>query len=150
MATGNSNAQTISWIALIVAIIALLIALVAWNTANVIDDPNIGESVDRQVQNLEQEDVVTESQQRMQILRTQTSTESVEASEAVQTEIADIRINLRDEFAEANQNTQQAWQEVDAELENIEQGLRNGTINALEAIDRAITALQRDLRSDEE
>jgi phenylalanyl-tRNA synthetase alpha subunit len=147
--------NSLSVAALILASIALVLSALAFfdkptNTINTTSD--IPEESSTVLQNritaLEQQSEINKAQRRLADLSETVATNSAEAQEQVQQEITQLRANLREQFQNADTKTQRSWQTIDVDLEQIEQGLREGSVDALSSLERAITALRLEISNE--
>lgn len=97
---------------------------------------------------LEQQAQINDAKQQLSELKDSIATNSAEAQVQAQQEITQLRASLREQFQGADAKTQLSWQTIDVGLEQIEQGLREGSVDALSSLERAITALRLEISNE--
>ncbi|MGH9857381.1 MAG: hypothetical protein ACRD4B_05995 [Acidobacteriota bacterium] len=158
MHTIYAKGDIVGWLALVVAIIALLIGVVAFNRSGrdieaILEEQaeeaiqDTEEVVDTTIQEAEEAATIAEAQARLTALRADIAAETAYAESAE--EVRKVRADLAQAYANASVEVQQGWQEVDDELELLEQQLRDESADAAETLERVFALLEQDLRTDE-
>lgn len=130
----------IAWAALIIAAIAMMLAL--WNY--------FAFSQLRSDLLIVTENTLQSEQENFDTMRVTFITQARELNEnSTAQEIEDTLNNWRQQIAQATENAGEAGQEqlmaLDQDLQNIQQGVRKGSIDALEAIQNWADNLEKDL-----
>lgn len=132
----NNITTGIAWTALIVSVIALILA---WSAYNQVGDDVLTE--------VGQELAKAEARAELVAIRAEVTAQ--ENYQKLEQEVSEARQDLRIAYENAKTEAQEEWQEIDSGLEQLENDLRTGSANAANSLERAISALERDLRTDE-
>lgn len=143
MASETGKTNILSWAAIGISVLSLIVALIALNPPIGIRPADTVENVQTQVRSLQQEIELNRARQRLEDIRQRITTGGSEANEQAQQEIAEIRGDLRKNFENAKDSTKQSWQTLDQQLEEVETNLKQGGINILDAVDKAINTLKQ-------
>lgn len=141
--TVQPTRNTTNWIAIGIAIIALILSILAFaNTKNQtpLYPQNEFEAFREETREFQQKVTLEEARKRLEEVRRDIA-QGVNA-EQIQKELADIREDLRANFQNAGEQAQTAWQNLDTELEKIEDQLREGSINLLNTLDMFLEKLK--------
>ncbi len=147
--TRRTTNSTVAWLALIVAIIALLFAVAAFNRTNqhlVADDDN---EVTEDTQESEVDVVAARREAADRLTSIRTEVETDKRYDEAADEVAEIRANLRETYADASADAQEEWRDMEPELEALEQQLRDKSADALGGLASLIRALAGEVRTDE-
>jgi len=143
----------------IISVVALILAWMAYNRA--------GTDLSTQIeQGTEEVAVETEQAFETAVNRTDAALARAEAradlialraelaaeqnyAEAV-AEVQMVRTNLRNAYQNAEVTVQAEWRELDRELEQLEQSLRENSADSLETLSGLILLLEQDVRTDEQ
>ena len=151
--TQTRNSSMLSWISIIIAIIALLFAFAAYSRAGVSDHDDMAVVTDElndddELNQLNLQKARLEAATRLTALEARQ--ETAENYEEFEAEVKDIREDLASAYAEAKLESSQEWTELQGELDTLEQNIRDKSANVLDVL-RAFTArLSTDVRSDSE
>lgn len=145
--TQHSRASAVAWIALLTSIVALGVAIVAFNRSGTDLDEIIEDSVQEGYVETRQELAEAEARMRLIALRTELAAEAGYAEAAE--ELAQIRANLDYAYENAEDEVQQEWQELDAALERAENNARLESAESVQDVQNALELLERDIESDE-
>lgn len=144
----DNQQNSISWIALGLAGIALIFSVIAFNRSGT----NLSTVVTEQT-----EDAVTAAQivaaraeARADLIALRTRVAAGEAGEEIAQEVAETRTELAQAYENASEAAQMQWQEIDAQFEALEQQTRESSASALDTIEGLISDLERDVRTDEQ
>lgn len=150
----NMN-STVSWVALIFAFIALVLAWAAFNRSGT----DVGTVVNRGVNQAadEVQEVTNEVQQEWdefqieaRLIALRARIEARENLYEVQAELVDIRTDVQVMTANVSVETRQELQELDRELETLEGQVRDNSADALGTLENAIESARMDVRTDED
>ncbi len=144
----DNTAQGVAWTALILALISLILAWTAFNRAGEDLHEEVQDELNQAVFEIEQGWDVLEARTRLLALRADIIAERAydEAAE----EVAEVRADLEAAYADASAEVREEWREMDAELEQLENDLREGSADAVGSLERSLDALERDIRTDED
>lgn len=133
-------------VAIGIAIIALIFSLVALNQSVQVKPLDL--NLQSQVRSLQQQAEINKARNRLEDLRQQAVTGGEDFVSRAQTEVVQIREDLRKNYETASENTKKSWQELDKQLEVLQDNLREGGVNVLDAIDRVLENLKSNLKHD--
>lgn len=142
----NSN-SLIAWIALIVAIIALVLGWMAFNRSGQDVVPAVQEGAQEA-----QEDaalLAARTEARAELLALQTQIAAEEGYDEAAQQAAEIEADLETAYVNARLEASAEWQELQADFENLERELRDESADAAETVAGLIALLGQDLRTDE-
>jgi hypothetical protein len=144
----NYNQNNSAWIAIILSVIALLVALLAYNRT--------GANIDV-VGKEETRELLIDT--RLQFARFEAATDlaAIRAKQVTQRNYVDlerdtteVRQDLANAYREAGRETSEEWKELNATFDQIEAKTRDKSADVLAVIENAIRALKQDIRSDSE
>lgn len=142
----ENGSSVVGWISLIIAVIALILGWTAFSRSDQDVTDEINANVVQARQELEQDFALLEARTRLAALRSKIIAE--ENYNKTANDIADIRADLRASYADASLETRARLDEMDADLEKLENDLRSGSANAIDAFQRALESLERVIRND--
>lgn len=137
--------NTLSWLAIVISILALILALVSLNKPAREKLAETSSDLQLQVKSLQQQVEINQSRQRLEDIRQRLASGNADLTEA-QKDIAQIRSDLKDRFQDAGEVSKQFWQQLDEKLNQVEINLREGGVNVLETIDKALDALKTKIK----
>lgn len=144
--TVRSNSMMV-WSTFIIAIVALIVSLLAFNRTARIDKQSNLVNLQKEVQTIREEQVIEQAQDRLTEIREQIN--NTGNFDDAQKGVAQVRRDVRQSFTNATEATKETWNDLDKELEQIEQQLRDGSADALNSLDNFITKLKNEIRTDE-
>lgn len=138
----NRSGDTfISWLALILSIIAIILAWSAYRSAN--ENGSRLQAVDDQINEQRVAQFAESAREEVGQLG-QNIDESVEFNpEAISTRVAELRSNLQARFEDQDEGTQDQLQELDIDLSQLQEQLADGTISTIEALQNALERIQQ-------
>lgn len=140
--------STLGWIAVVLSVLALFLAWSAYNRTGT-DVRTQVMRTGEQAYDASREGLDSlQAQVRLQELRADLAS-GVELENAEET-VATVRQDLARAYQNSTEVTQEQWQEVQRDLDQLEDQLRNGSADALQTVEGLIERTQRDLRTDEE
>lgn len=145
----HDNGKTMSWIAIGLSLLALIVSFLAITqvSSDAREELSRGENV--QVMTVADQVELDQARQRLTEVRNNVAENGQDAYQEAQAELADIRADLRTRYQNADEQTQQTWQnDIEPRLEEAEQALRENSLDALSALDRAIESLESEIRKD--
>jgi translation initiation factor IF-2 len=145
--TQHKTSSTLAVLALIIAIPALIIAWLAYNRSGQDLETEISAQAQESVEYTRQQIALLEARARILYIRTQLLTE--ENLDEAEQELAQVRSDLNEEFANARTEVKQQWQQIDTQLEDVEANLRTGTAESIEAVRQALMQIENEIRTDE-
>ncbi len=136
----------VSWLALIIAVIALFFATAAFNRS--------GEDIQAVFQQ-ESRRTVREAQETAGQIEARARAEASlrEIREDIETgtvgdqttaQLEDVREDLENAYAEADSEVKAGWQDLDNNLSQLETQLRQNTASALATLEQALASLRQD------
>ena len=131
-----------------IAVIAVVISFIALERTADTGQQDVLLNLESDVREIQEQDAVEGAQEGLQNLRDNLAETGDYA--LAQEDIARIRRDFQQSFANARENTQEAWGTVDEDLARIEEQLRQGSAEALSALDMLISNLEQEVRVDEE
>lgn len=134
---------TVSWIALVVAGIALLIGISAYNRAGADLDTVIARNVDQATDAMQRQMALLETRTRLLALRARI--EANEAGEEIAAEVDDIQADLAVAYENVAAETREEIAELDRELATLATQTREGSAEALGTLERAIEETRREV-----
>lgn len=137
--------QTTTWLTLAVAAIALVMSILAYNRAGQDISSVLAEETMEGVENIQQMTAVAQAQVELAAIRTRIL--AGEAGEELAQEVAQTRRNLAQAYENASEEARQEWQELDAELEQLEQQVRDGSADTIGTVNNALQTTRQDLQS---
>lgn len=142
--TGN----VLAGLAIVLAAAALIVSIVAINRSGREGENVAVEETQDAGQAVEIAAARTAARARLAALETRIAAQEgyAEAAEEAQA----VRLQLREAYATASAEVRQEWQELDANLNILEQQLREESADAVGTLERLLAALRQDLRTDEE
>jgi hypothetical protein len=168
--------STLSWIALALSVIAIIISLIAFNRASqarsvilgdtqtivtptpiIESDPNvIVVTPTLQAQSgfplnpsgNDRQAAIQRAQEDLQEVRQVVAATGYQPNTNAATEVGRIRNDLRLIFLDANLSARQAWQNIDSSMQEVELRLQSGGANLSASFDRALQALSQDIDYD--
>ncbi|MBI2019033.1 hypothetical protein HYS96_05050 [Candidatus Daviesbacteria bacterium] len=148
----ETRTNTLSWVAIGTSILALIISLVALNQPARVrlaetTAQNLQTELQTQIRSLQQRVEINQARQQLEDIRQRVATGGTDLTQA-QKDITDIRNDLKNKFQDATDATKQSWQQLDDQLNQVEINLREGGVNALDAIDKAINTLKTNIKYD--
>ncbi len=146
MAT-DTKTTTISWIALIIAIVALILGWTAFNRAGQDVLPTVEQETQEAVRTVQIRAALLEA--RLELLALRARLVAEENVDEIATEINEIQAELQAEAVELQIETRQEIREIDQEFEQVEQAVRTNSADALQRFNNLLERLQRDIRTDE-
>lgn len=135
----------LNWIAVVLAAVAFIISVGAYNRAAMDGSITLTRGIEMQVRALQQEVQVRRIQDRLEDLRAQIEANTIERKE-IEAELTQIRSDLRDAYVSASAQARESWEAVDAQFAQIEENLRTGAVDFLDALDGMIRNLKRDIQ----
>jgi uncharacterized phage infection (PIP) family protein YhgE len=135
------TASPVAWIALVLAAISLVLSVIAVSRSGV----GVRSEIQKQAMEI-REDIsrglaLGESRTRLETLEQQIA--AGEGYEQARQEVSEIRGNLNSVFSDSKDELRQEWQQLDAELGQLENSLRDGSGDALERLQGVLERLQR-------
>lgn len=147
----QSGGGGVAWLALIVAILALILAWSAWRrTGGDLDSllQDVSEDAERRVRGAAEEgsgalERQTElAQARARLLGHRAEVEADRNLQGVREDVAEIREDLERTYRNAGEGARARWRDLDAELERLEARLREGSARAVESLDAAVEKIE--------
>ncbi len=137
---------TISWIALMLGALALIIALLAYNRSGA----DVTRTIKQQSTEISQETEVAaaRAKARAQLIALRTRLEAEESADEIANEVRDIRMDLQTAYTNTQMEAEDDYKELDSALENLERDVRQGSANALASLASLIDSLGREIRYD--
>lgn len=149
MADAQANASgNVAWLALLVAVVALGFAVVAFNRSGRDVATVIREQTQDTAEDIQLGAARIQAETRLASLRARIA--AGESREEVGEEAQDVRADLEAAYANASVEAQQQWQEIEPRFEQLEAQLRDESADALAAFDRLLDRLRADIRTDEQ
>lgn len=147
----SSSGGGVAWLALIVAIAALVLAWSAYKrTGGDLDDvlKGVTEGAERSVRGAAADGSGAVERQsdlakaRVRLLGRRAEVEADRNLEQVRRDVAEIRESLERAYEDAGAGTKERWRDLDAELEKLEARLREGSAKAVDSLDAAVEKIQ--------
>ncbi len=136
----------ISFLALIVAVVALVLGWSAFNRSGT-NLGNIAENQINQATNeVRQEMALMEARARVSMIATGLNTQ--EDLQQAQSELREVRADLNQTFQNANAEIREDWREIDNNLEAAETQMREGTADSIQSIRQGLRNIEFDVRTD--
>ncbi|HYO13138.1 MAG TPA: hypothetical protein VE685_08095 [Thermoanaerobaculia bacterium] len=141
----------VAWLALIVAILALILAWSAYRrTGGDLDSlvQDVSEDAGRRVRGAAEEGTDAVGRQaelaeaRARLLGHRAEVEADRNLQKVREDVAEIREDLELSYRNAGEGAKARWRNVDAELERLEARLREGSARAVDSLDAAVEKIQ--------
>lgn len=143
MASKPDNTNTLTWIAIVLSVSALIVSLAVYSQ-------NQGgfsmQEIQQEVRSLKQQAAFNKALQSMEELRREVASGSVAVTE-VQSRITVIRNELSAGFVDASDAAKKSWQALDNVLADIGTNIRSGTVSVLDALDKAIVSLKNQIQN---
>jgi len=170
MERNQTDNTAMMWVIGIISIVALVLAWAAYNRAG----ENLTAQIERETGELAAEtgqavdqlggeiesaagsamtatqNSAARVQARAELLAMQAELEAEENYAAAAQRVQDLRADLDRTYANTTGAAQMQWQELDAELEQLEQSVRTESADALEMFGGLVLMLEEDVRTDEE
>jgi len=170
MEQNQSNNTVLMWVIGIISVVALVLAWTAYNRAG----ENLTTQIERETGELAAEtgqsvdqlgneigsaadsamtatqNSAARVQARAELLAMQAELAAEENYAAATEQVRDLRADLDQTYANTTGAAQMQWQELDAELEQLEQSVRTESADALEMFGGLVLMLEEDVRTDEE
>lgn len=167
--------NTLSWVAIGLSVLAIIISLVAFNRASqarsvvlgdsqtvVVATPTPTSDSDPTVlvvtptpqaqsgfpldpSGNDRQAAVSRAREDLQEVRQVVAATGYQANTNAATEVGRIRNDLRLLFLDANLSARQAWQNIDSSMQEVETRLQSGGANLSASFDRAIQDLSQDI-----
>lgn len=137
--------NALSWLAIVISILALILALVGLNQPAREKLAETSSDLELQIESLQQQVEINQSRQRLEDIRQRLASGNADLTEA-QKDIAKIRSDLKGRFQNAEEVSKQFWQQLDERLNQVEINLREGGVNVLETIDKALDVLKTKIK----
>ncbi|MEX0650161.1 MAG: hypothetical protein WD200_04105 [Candidatus Andersenbacteria bacterium] len=147
MADVQTN-STIAWLALLVAVVALIFGVVAFNRSGRDVPVVVEEQAQETSEDIELNAARIRAETQLAALRARVA--AGEGYEEVREEALEVRSDLEVAYANASVEARQQWQEIEPELEQLEAQLREESADALTALDSVLDRLRADVARDEE
>lgn len=144
--TETHMGATVAWIALIVGVIALIIAWMAFNRASEMTlTEEVQQGTGQVVEDVRISAAETRAEARLTALR---DNEDVRASStAYLAEVEDIRTDLQEVYLGADTDVRAGWSSLGRQFTTLEEQIRNEDSNSTQTIQSLIAALQDDNRT---
>jgi TolA-binding protein len=130
--------NTLGWIAITIATIALVLAFVVYSQMS---SSGKGNDMQSRLEQLEQQAAINQAKQRLEDLKTEIESNKIPATE-IQNRITIIRNDLSTAFKDAGESARTSWQTIDDQLEQIGPNMTGGAIALLDALNEAILNLK--------
>ena len=143
MTTRNDRIEIISWLALVIALLAMFVAAVSFNQIATVTNLDMQTMVADQLEINRQQTALSNAKTQLETLRTNVSTGNSGVNP--EPEIDRVRADLRESFANFNEKTKSEWLKLDEELMEIQANLRNGAVTVVAAIDQMIDKVQTNI-----
>ncbi|MBI3251226.1 MAG: hypothetical protein HYZ61_05260 [Candidatus Andersenbacteria bacterium] len=144
------QSNSIAWIALVVALAALVLAVMIWNRP-VGEDTDFDEEAGTQIEETTKDAALlaarAQAETKLAAIRAQVATK--EGYENALQEAQEARSELAEAYRNASVEAQQEWAEVEVEFDVLEDQLRAKSADALADLDRLINRLRVDVQTDE-
>lgn len=139
------------WIPTIVSVIALIVAIAAYNKTGQTLRASVTSEVTEETQDAVQmaEIAAARANARADLILLRTQLAAGEVQEDVGSNITAIRKNLAQAYKDTSDIAQKQWQELDMQFEQLENETREESANALDTLEGLISNLEKDVRSDE-
>ncbi|MBI4089244.1 MAG: hypothetical protein HY424_00895 [Candidatus Levybacteria bacterium] len=140
----NKN-NLLAWGAIGISILAFIMAFVALNQKT-LNSPANTSDLQTRIRELQQQFEISRVRQRLEDLRQEVAggnADLVKAQREIENSINELKIRLQNTGKEA----QQSWQQLGNQLNQIQIGLREGSVNVLDALDRIIDALKANIKT---
>lgn len=156
----------VAWIALIISVIALWVGIVAFNRSGQNLFPTIGEETQEAADEVAEttgevaettEEVAETADQiaaRVEaeavLLKVKGDVAEDEISEETKQQLQEVRTNLREAYADADDEVKQQYEQIDEDLETLETQLEGETAEALLTVENLLERMRRDVLTDED
>lgn len=144
---GNSS-TSLSILALVVSLIALLLSWLAFNRSGTDVGPVVGEQMDEMQTTLSEQYALLEARTRIAWLRLQITSDTT--SEEIASELDDIQHDLAATYEGAQDETQDTWISIQHLFDSFITSLRNGTADTVDDMRGGLDQLEKDLRTPKE
>lgn len=147
----SSGSGGVAWLALIVAIAALVLAWSAYRrTGGTLDElwKGVAEDAERSVRGAAEEGSGAVERQadlaraKAKLLGRRAEVEADRNLEQVRRDVAEIRESLERAYENAGAGARERWQGLDAELEKLEIRLKEGGSKAVDSLDSAVEKIR--------
>ena len=147
----SSGGGGVAWLALIVAIAALVLAWSAYRrTGGDLDEllKGVTEDAERSVRGAASEgsDAVERqadlAKAKARLLGRRAEVEADRNLEQVRQDVAEIRESLESAYENAGAGARERWRDLDAELEKLETRLKEGSAKAVDSLDSAVEKIR--------
>ncbi len=139
--------NTLSWVAIGISSLALVVSLVASNQPK-LNPAEITRDLQTQIKSLQQQAEISNASQRLEDLKQKAAAGGTDFVTQAQVEVAQIREDLRKNFETAGENTKKSWQDLDNQLAILQENLKTGGVNVIDAIDKILQNLKNNLQHD--
>lgn len=130
----------VAWLALLVALAALFLSWKAYQrSGGSLEDDLAFRSPEVSVEGDWREDL---ARARERLLERRDEVESEEDLAGVQRDVARIRESLERSFRNGGAEAREGWRELDADLERLQDQLKEGSSRALETLDSAVEKMK--------
>lgn len=140
----NQSGGCLSWVALAVALLALLLGWTALRRTG----GTVGDIFRRTSQHIESrvERRAELARARTELLARRAEVEASRNLDQVRDDVAEVRDSLKRAYKDASAETKKQWRELDADLERLERDLREGGAKALERLNRVVERIEREAK----
>jgi hypothetical protein len=139
----NQSGGCLSWVALAVALLALLMAWSALRrTGGTVRDVfrGAGKQVESGVDAAERQADLARA--RATLVQRRAEVEADRNLEQVRKDVAEVRDSLKRAYQDASSETKKQWRELDGDLERLERDLREGGAKALERLNQVVDRIE--------
>ncbi len=138
--------MNIPGVAIGIAVIALIFSLVALNQS--VSIKPLESNLQSQVRSLQQQAQLRIANEKLEDLRQKAAVGGADFAASAQTEVTQIREDLRKNFETASDNTKKSWAELDMQLVALQDNLKMGGVNVIDAIDKVLQNLKKNIQHD--
>ncbi len=141
------KANNLSWAAIAIAIFALMLSFFALNQSSNLKLIN-SKNLQSQVRSLQQQAQLRTASEKLEDLKQRATVGGAAFVSQAQVDVTQIREDLRKNFETASENTKKSWQELDKQLVALQDNLRSGGVNVIDAIDKVLQNLKKNIQHD--
>ncbi|EKE11038.1 MAG: hypothetical protein ACD_15C00151G0016 [uncultured bacterium] len=137
----------VAWIALLLALIAIFLAIAAFNRSGSDLDKILTQKTEEYKNEAEKIAIKTEA--RAELIALRGKIEGAQAGEGVVNQVANTRRNIQESYRNTSADLKQEASEIDRELELVERDVRTNTAQGLQKLENLIDRVGRDIRTDD-
>jgi hypothetical protein len=146
--TQSKAASSMSIVALLIAVISLVIAVMAYNRSGTDIEDQVPVTSEQIENRLAYEQRMIESRVRLWGLQSEIAVN--ENTDETVNDIQNIRADVQEAYQYTENETQDEVREVERQFDQLEQQVREGSADALGTLERLIELLRKDVSSDVE